>query len=284
MSHCGQPKSELSPLIGVSVTRPFALLSFAIVLSAQVALAQDQKPRWEPAPKADKPEIAKPEGSQAEPGLSSPGARGVLAGEKAPKQAMPTQGKPVDPMILSQKEAGERYKVGHELSAAEPKARDSKEEEALRVVRAFYAALEARDYDALRATLSDELEFSDPAYPHLEGAKAHSMWKLITASDPLTIKAKIYGVEGSTVYGGWVADYELFGRPIHNVISSKITVVDGKIRFHRDSFDLERWSAQALPSIVNGGLNLLGPDWKAKALNLMTAFALHRFESSQKKR
>lgn len=267
------------------MTRPFALLSFAIILSAPVALAQDQKPRWEPAPKGDKPEITKPEGSQAEPRLSSPGARGVLAGEKAEKQqAVPTQRKPVDPMILSDKEASERYKVGHELSAAEPKGRDAKEDEALSVVRAFYAALEARDYEALRATLSDELEFSDPAYPHLEGAKAHSMWKLITSSDPLTIKAKIYGVEGSTVYGGWVADYELFGRPIHNVISSKITVVDGKIRFHRDSFDLERWSAQALPKIVNGGLNLLGPDWKAKALNLMTAFALHRFESSQTKR
>ncbi|MDF1666876.1 MAG: nuclear transport factor 2 family protein [Planctomycetota bacterium] len=265
-----------------------ALIVTALCMAPSLALAQDQnqtdpkKPsRWEPLQKPKTPAPKKKVVVKEQ--VKNPGLRGALAGEKKQslgrKTVLVEEADKSRPLEVTGDELKTRYLT--ELDRNAPLS--SEERTALETAETFYKSLVAKDIAGIRSVLSPKAEFSDPAYPHLKGNDVQSMWHLITESDPLSIEYKIYKVEGSTVYGGWVADYELFGRPIHNVIKSKITVKDGKIVFHKDSFDFDRWSEQALPSFANKGLGLLGKQMKYKALRLVTVFALHNFKKEKAK-
>lgn len=264
-----------------------ALIIAALCVAPGLALAQDQqpndpqKPRWEPLPqKKDAPKkkvIVKEQ-------VKTPGLRGALAGEKKQRLGRKTvvvqEADKSRPLEVTAEELKSKY--SQELDRSLPLT--SEEQSALNTAETFYKSLVKKDIAGIRSVLSPNVEFSDPAYPHLKGKDAESMWHLITESDPLTIEYKIYKVEGNVVYGGWVADYELLGRPIHNEIRSKITVEDGKIAYHKDSFDFDRWSEQALPGFANKGLGFLGKQMKYKALRLFTWFALNNFKKEQAKK
>lgn len=263
-----------------------ALIITALCLAPNLALGQDQsqtdpkKPsRWEPLQKPQPPKKKVVVKEQ----VKNPGLRGALAGEKKQslgrKKVLIQEASTSRPLEVTSAELKNKYSA--ELDRSAPLS--SEERSALETVETFYKSLVGKDISGIRSVLSPKTEFSDPAYPHLKGKDVQSMWHLITESDPLSIEYKIYGVEGSTVYGGWVADYELFGRPIHNVIKSKFTVKDGQIIFHKDSFDFDRWSEQALPGFANKGLGLLGTQMKYKALRLVTLFALHNFKKEKAK-
>lgn len=268
--------------------KKLALLIAALCVTPNLALGQDQnqtdpkKPsRWEPL---QKPKAApKKKKVIVKDQVRSPGLRGALAGEKKQKlgrkRVVVGQADPSRPLEVTSKELATKFAT--ELDRNAPL--NNEEESALATVETFYKSLVGKDISGIRSVLSPKAEFSDPAYPHLKGKDVQSMWHLITESDPLNIEYKIYKVEGSVVYGGWVADYELFGRPIHNVIKSKFTVKNGKIVFHKDSFDFDRWSEQALPKFANKGLGFLGTQMKYKALRLVTLFALHNFKKEKAK-
>ena len=97
------------------------------------------------------------------------------------------------------------------------------------------------------------------------------MWKKLLGDPKTKIEYGFDQVDGNQVRGHWVADYVLFGRPVHNELTTTMTVKDGKIVCHEDQSDWARWAPQALPL---GRLSAL-PAVKALAIALIRSAVNH---------
>jgi ketosteroid isomerase-like protein len=118
------------------------------------------------------------------------------------------------------------------------------------LIRHFYESFANNDADRMVACYSDEIEFSDPAFGRLKGADAKNMWKMLVthAKGNIKIEFKNIVADGEKGSADWTADY-LFsqtGRKVFNEIHAEFEFKDGKIFRHRDTFDLWKWSKQAL--------------------------------------
>jgi ketosteroid isomerase-like protein len=117
------------------------------------------------------------------------------------------------------------------------------------LIQRFYEAFQRRDAEAMAACYADDVLFSDPAFGELRGDAARDMWRMLTK------RAKDFSLSFSDVEANqqtgsarWVASYEFTqtGRTVVNRIEARFVFRDGLIAEHRDSFDLWRWSRQAL--------------------------------------
>lgn len=121
------------------------------------------------------------------------------------------------------------------------------------VVR-FYEAFQKLDADAMGACYADDVVFSDPVFPHLEGDRARGMWKMLChrsrAAGPGALEVTFRDVKADDQRGSahWEARYPFSKtkRMVHNVIDAAFEFEGGKIRRHTDTFDLWRWSRMAL--------------------------------------
>ncbi|MBA3342575.1 MAG: nuclear transport factor 2 family protein [Gemmatimonadaceae bacterium] len=117
------------------------------------------------------------------------------------------------------------------------------------LIRSFYSAFQRRDHEAMFACYAPGATFRDPVFGDLAGWKIAAMWRMLCerATD-LDVRASgiAAGPEGGTAR--WDATYTFAGtgRRVHNVIDASFTFFDGRISTHIDSFDLYRWSRQAL--------------------------------------
>ncbi len=117
------------------------------------------------------------------------------------------------------------------------------------LITRFYQAFQRQDAEAMAACYADDVHFSDPVFPDLNGSEAADMWRMLT-SRAQNFSLDYSGVTADDSQGGahWVATY-LFsgtGRMVVNRIQANFTFRDGKIATHRDHFNLWQWSAQAL--------------------------------------
>lgn len=117
------------------------------------------------------------------------------------------------------------------------------------LIARFYEAFNRLDAESMAACYTDDVLFSDPVFGPLRGRQAGDMWRMLTS------RAKDFSVvfdnvraDERTGAAHWVARY-LFtqtGRTVINDIQARFVFRDGKICEHHDSFDLWRWSRQAL--------------------------------------
>jgi ketosteroid isomerase-like protein len=117
------------------------------------------------------------------------------------------------------------------------------------LITQFYQAFQRQDAEGRAACYADNVHFSDPVFPDLDGKEAGDMWRMLTS------RAQKFSLEFSSVQADdkqgsadWVATY-LFsgtGRMVVNRIHATFVFRDGKIVQHTDRFDLWKWSAQAL--------------------------------------
>ncbi len=114
------------------------------------------------------------------------------------------------------------------------------------VVRSFYEAFARRDAEAMVACYADDVRFSDPVFPSLEGAAARAMWRMLCE------RGRDLAIEFEVAPGGasahWEARYTFgaTGRRVHNVIDARFEFRNGAIARHTDAFDLWRWTRHAL--------------------------------------
>jgi ketosteroid isomerase-like protein len=118
----------------------------------------------------------------------------------------------------------------------------------------LYAAMNARDGDAMAACYTPDATFEDPAFGHLEDGRGQAMWRMLCAraGDDLTVKVVERQAEpGGTGSAHWLADYTFTdtGRPVHNDVHASFVFRDGLIAAHRDRFDLRSWGGQALGTV-----------------------------------
>ena len=118
------------------------------------------------------------------------------------------------------------------------------------LIRHFYESFARNDADAMVACYSDEIEFHDPAFGLLKGADAKNMWRMLSERAKGNIKIEFKNITADDKKGSadWTADY-LFsktGRKVFNEIHAEFEFQDSKIIRHTDTFDIWKWSKQAL--------------------------------------
>lgn len=118
------------------------------------------------------------------------------------------------------------------------------------LIRHFYESFARGDADEMIACYADDVEFSDPAFGELTGTDAKNMWKMLVERAGGNIKIEYKNIKADAQKGSadWTADY-LFsktGRRVFNEIHAEFEFKDGKIVRHDDTFDIWKWSRQAL--------------------------------------
>jgi len=117
------------------------------------------------------------------------------------------------------------------------------------LIREFYAAFARRDAEAMARCYHDEVFFSDPAFPKLNGEEARDMWRMLVArATDLEIVLEEAHADSEGGRARWTAHYTFSktGRQVVNRIDALFAFRDGRIIRHFDRFSFWRWSSQAL--------------------------------------
>lgn len=119
------------------------------------------------------------------------------------------------------------------------------------LIERFYRAFDAGDGEAMAACYAPGVWFSDPVFPTLKGARAASMWKMLTAGKAesgLRVELLEHEADEKTGSAHWKARYTFVetGRPVINDIRATYRFEDGRIIEHRDEFSFYLWARQAL--------------------------------------
>lgn len=112
-------------------------------------------------------------------------------------------------------------------------------------IKAFYEAFDRHDGDAMAALYAPDVHFHDPVFQDLHGEEAGAMWRMLT-SRAEDLRVELPEHDDSSAH--WIAHYTFrTGRKVVNDIRATFAFDDaGRITEHRDSFDLYKWSRQAL--------------------------------------
>lgn len=119
------------------------------------------------------------------------------------------------------------------------------------LIHKFYTAFQNLDAESMAECYHEEIVFEDPGFGPLKGARAGNMWRMLCSSQTTaTFKLEYSDVQASGNKGKahWDAWYTFSrtGRKVHNQIDAAFEFKDGKIIKHTDTFDLHKWSRQAL--------------------------------------
>ncbi|MEZ4471461.1 MAG: nuclear transport factor 2 family protein [bacterium] len=151
------------------------------------------------------------------------------------------------------------------------------------LITRFYTAFQASDGEAMAACYADDVHFSDPVFPDLEGAAAGDMWRMLTAAAK-DLRIEFSGVEADDARGKahWEAWYTFSatGKKVHNIIDAEFTFRDGRITRHADTFSFPRWAGQALGFMGK----LLGKTgWLQRKVQGQAGAGLRKFRASREK-
>ncbi len=147
-------------------------------------------------------------------------------------------------------------------------------------IEQFYRAFNNLDADKMVSRYHKDVIFEDPAFGVLKGERATNMWKMLCASQKgKEFKVHVTHIESSAevTTATWEAFYVFSktGRKIHNIVHAEFRFKEGKIISHKDTFDLYKWSKQALGS---KGLILGWTPFFKNKLQIQTNRLLSNFE------
>ena len=117
------------------------------------------------------------------------------------------------------------------------------------LIQGFYTALSRLDGAAMAACYTTDASFSDPVFQGLKNGVPGKMWRMLTTRGK-DMTVVFDGIEANDATGKahWVATYTFSatGNKVVNDIQANFTFENGKIKTHRDDFDLYKWMRQAL--------------------------------------
>ena len=111
----------------------------------------------------------------------------------------------------------------------------------------FYDALASNDIATAGQQYAPNATFNDPIFNLSSGADAAKMWTGLFKTahlEKMTHDAPV--VNGNDVTVAWHADYVVNGNKVHNDAVAHMTVVNGQIVSHQDTWDWQKWASQAL--------------------------------------
>jgi ketosteroid isomerase-like protein len=116
-------------------------------------------------------------------------------------------------------------------------------------IERLYDALDRADGETMAGCYTPDATFSDPVFPDLEGSEVGDMWRMLCErSTDLSVKLAEHSAGEDSGHAHWIATYTFrTGRHVVNDIQAEFRFGDdGRIAEHRDSFDLWKWSRQAI--------------------------------------
>lgn len=120
------------------------------------------------------------------------------------------------------------------------------------VARAFYDAFQKRDYQTMQGFYAENATFSDPAFVNLNAQEVRAMWQmLISRGKDLEITYQILEERDKQIKTEWIATYTFSktGRKVVNKIVADMTIENGLITKHIDTFSFYKWARQALGAV-----------------------------------
>lgn len=127
------------------------------------------------------------------------------------------------------------------------------------LIKKFYTSFSEGNAKEMIACYHEDVVFRDPAFGPLKGERAKRMWEMLLSNKESNLKITFNNINVDSDQGtaNWTAEY-VYGpkkRKVINKVSATFRFKDGKIIEHRDTFNLWKWSGQALGFIghVIGG-------------------------------
>jgi ketosteroid isomerase-like protein len=118
------------------------------------------------------------------------------------------------------------------------------------LITQFYTSFARADAEGMVSCYHDEIQFEDPAFGLLKGEDAKKMWRMLIKRSKGEIRISFSNVQANEKTGNanWRAEYVFSqtGRNVVNVVSAQFEFRDGKIIKHTDTFNMWKWSRQAL--------------------------------------
>lgn len=118
------------------------------------------------------------------------------------------------------------------------------------LINKFYTSFAEGNWNGMTSCYHDDIMFQDPAFGQLTGERAKKMWEMLLSQKNETTKITFANVQTTADIASakWTAEY-IFGekkRKVINNVTAKFKFKDGKIIEHIDSFNMWKWSKQAL--------------------------------------
>ena len=117
------------------------------------------------------------------------------------------------------------------------------------MIEKFYSCFKKLDADGMAQCYHENIEFSDPVFPKLQGSEVGAMWKML-CSQAQGFELMFNDIMADDKMGRvhWEAKYifSMTHRKVHNKIDASFRFQDGKIIQHHDSFNFWKWSFMAL--------------------------------------
>jgi len=118
------------------------------------------------------------------------------------------------------------------------------------LIEKFYTAFVNHDGQKMADCYHHDSQFSDPVFGSLDRISTTDMWNMLLERSKGSLRIEFYTIEtigdkGSTT---WAATYNFSktNRKVVNIIQASFEFKDGLIYRHTDTFDLWKWSRQAL--------------------------------------
>ena len=145
-------------------------------------------------------------------------------------------------------------------------------------IERFYESFSRLDPDGMAECYHRDVVFEDPAFGILQGEQVMNMWRMLCDSQ----KGKDFRIEYSDIEindsagsAHWEAFYTFqTGRRVHNKIDAAFRFEDNLIIDHRDTFNLYRWSIQAVgfPGLLFGWSSYFKKKLNRQARSLLRSY------------
>lgn len=146
------------------------------------------------------------------------------------------------------------------------------------LIDTFYKAFKEKDADTMNACYAQHIVFEDPAFGRLNGDEARAMWSMLVerGGKELKVSHKVTEVSNGGASASWEAIYPFSKtlRLVHNKISAQFIIEEGKIVYHKDTFNLWKWSGMALglPGMLLGWSGFMKNKIRQQALSSLKKY------------
>lgn len=147
------------------------------------------------------------------------------------------------------------------------------------LVDQFYTAFAAKDAEKMNACYAENIVFEDPAFGRLNGDEVRNMWSMLVerGGEALKVSHKVTDVGQGGAKAHWEATYPFSQtlRLVHNKISAEFIIEEGKIVYHKDVFNLWKWSSMALglPGMLLGWSGFIKKKIRQTALSSLKKYS-----------
>jgi ketosteroid isomerase-like protein len=116
------------------------------------------------------------------------------------------------------------------------------------LIHKFYTALSKGSSKEMIECYHENITFQDPVFGILKGERAFKMWEMLLSKKDADAKFTFDNIEATSETGKarWKAEYYYGKRKVINKVKAEFKFKDGEIIEHIDTFDLWKWTQQAL--------------------------------------